>query len=106
MITNALLISEKKLNLLIICFVEQCSLPKNNNELSKNLLFLNQKSLTNVQISNENILKIVNNIDYNKPHGHDRISFSMLKLCGPSLCKPLSIVFRSCTSQMKFPMER
>ena len=31
------------------------------------------------------------------------ISIRMLKLCGPSSCKPLSIIFKSCLSQMKFP---
>ena len=29
----------------------------------------------------------------------------MFKLCCPSSCKSLSIVFKSCLSQMKFPME-
>ena len=33
------------------------------------------------------------------------ISIRMLKLCCPSLCKPLSIIFKSCFSQMKFSME-
>ena len=33
------------------------------------------------------------------------ISTRMLKLSGPSLCKPLSIIFKSCLSQMKFSME-
>ena len=33
------------------------------------------------------------------------ISIRMLKLWGPSLCKPLSIILKSCLSQMKFPME-
>ena len=33
------------------------------------------------------------------------ISIRMLKLCGPSLCKSLSIIFMSCLSQMKFPVE-
>ena len=33
------------------------------------------------------------------------ISIQMLKLCGPSLCKPLSIIFKLCLRQMKFPME-
>ena len=40
-----------------------------------------------------------------KTHGHDVISIPMLKLCGPSLCKPLSVIFKSCLSQIKFPME-
>ena len=29
----------------------------------------------------------------------------MFKLGRPSLCKPLSIIFKSCISQIKFPME-
>ena len=36
--------------------------------------------------------------------GHDMISIRMLKLYGPSLCEPLSIIFKSCLRQMKFPM--
>ena len=40
-------------------FAEQYSLPKNNSELPKNLLFLTEKRLSNVQISNENIIKII-----------------------------------------------
>ena len=86
-------------------FAEQCSLPKNNSKLPKNLLFLTEKRLSNVQISNDNIIKIINNLDPNKAHGHDMISIQRLKLCGPSLCKPLSIIFKLCLSQMKFPME-
>ena len=69
------------------------------------MLFLTGKRLSNVQISNESIIKIISNLDPNKAHGHDMISIRMLKLCGPSLCKPLSIIFKSCLSQMKFPVE-
>ena len=29
----------------------------------------------------------------------------MLKLCSPSLCKPLSVIFKWCLGQMKFSME-
>ena len=70
-------------------FAEQCSLPKNNSQQPKYLLFLTEKCLSNVQISNENIIKIINNLDPNKAHGHDMISIQMLKLCSPSLCKLL-----------------
>ena len=33
----------------------------------------------------EDILKIINNLDSNKAHGHDEISIRMLKLCGSSV---------------------
>ena len=71
----------------------------------KKLLFLNEKRLSNVQISNNNITKITHNLESNKDRGHDMTSIQMLKICGPSLCKHLSIIFKSCLSQMKFPVE-
>ena len=87
-------------------FTEQCSLSKKNSELPKNLLLLNKKRLSDVQISNENIIKIINNLDPNKAHGHDMISIRILKLRGRSLCKPLSIILKSCLSQMNFLWNR
>ena len=96
---------KEKAELFNTFFAEQCSLPNNNSELPNSLLFLAEKRLSNVQILNENIIKIINNLDPNKAHGHAMISIWMLKLCGLSLCKPLFIVFKSCLSQMKFPME-
>ena len=69
------------------------------------MLFLTEKCLSNVQISNEDIIKIKSNLDPNKAYGDDMISIRMLKLCGLSLCKPLSIIFKSCLSQMKFSIE-
>ena len=46
-------------------FAEQMTLQKNNSELPKNLL-VTEKRLSNVQISNENMMKIINNLDPNK----------------------------------------
>ena len=73
-------------------FAEQYSLPKNNSKLPKNLLFLTEKRLSNVQISNENIIKIISNLDPNKAHDHDTMSIRQLKLCGRFLYKLLSIM--------------
>ena len=38
---------------------------------------------------------MINNLDSNKVHAHDMISIRMLKLCCPSFCKPLLIIFLS-----------
>ena len=46
----------------------------------------------------------INDLDPNESHGHYLISIRMLKLHCPSLCKPLLTNFKSCLSQMKFPM--
>ena len=71
---------KEKAELFNTFFAEQCSLSKNNSELPKSLLFLTEKRLSNVQISNENTIKIINNLNPNKAHGHDTISIRMLKL--------------------------
>ena len=38
-----------------------------------------------------------------KAHGHDGISIRMLKLCGPSVIKPLSLLFNICLRDGVFP---
>ena len=83
---------KEKAELFNTCIAEQCSLPKNSSELPKLLLFLTEKRLSNDLISNENIIKIINDLDPNKAHSHEMISIRMLKLCGSSLCRPLSIL--------------
>ena len=50
-------------------------------------------------------MKIINNVECNKSPDHDMIRIRMLKPCGRSLCKPLSIISKSCLSQMKFLVE-
>ena len=69
------------------------------------MLFLTEKRLSNIQISNNNVIKIINNLEPNKAHGHNMISIRLLNMCGPFLYKPLSIIFKSCLSQIKFPIE-
>ena len=54
---------KEKAELFNLFFTEQCSLPKNNNKVPNNLLFLTEKRFSNVQVSNENIIKMINNLD-------------------------------------------
>ena len=49
--------------------------------------------------------KIINHVDSNKVLGHDMLSIWMIKLCGNSICKPLSIIFNDCLNEGKFPHE-
>ena len=61
--------------------------------LPNNLAKLTNKSLDAVNFSTDDISKIINNLDPNKAHGHDMLSIRMIKLCGNSICKPLSKIF-------------
>ena len=61
------------------------------------------ESLTTIDFSNNDILKIIRNLDPNKAHGHDMISIRMVKICDDSICKPLKLIFQSCLESGKFP---
>ena len=48
------------------------------------------------------MLKILRALDINKAHGHDGISFRMLKLCDKSIITPLSLLFQNCIDARTF----
>ena len=50
--------------------------------------------------------KVIQNLDPDKVHGHDNISICMLKVGGPSIYKPLEIIFNQCLETGVFPSER
>ena len=56
-------------------------------------------------LQKDDILKLAENFDPNKVHGHDKISIRMVKLCDASLCKQLELIFISCLESGKFPLE-
>ena len=86
-------------------FAKQCSLIDNGSTLSSLFPLITEKSLSHVDFSVEDIKNIISNLDSNKAHGEVMISICMLKLCDKSICKPLSIIFKSCLMQGIFPSE-
>ena len=61
--------------------------------------------LSSVRFSQDDIAKIIQNLDQNKAHGHDNISIRMLKICGSSIYKPLEMIFKQCIETGFFPSE-
>ena len=61
--------------------------------------------LSTVNFSIDDIAKILQNLDPNKAHDHDKISFQMLQLCGNSICKPLERIFQQAMESGSFPPE-
>ena len=61
--------------------------------------------LSFVSFSHDKIAKVIQNLDPNKAHGHDNISIRMVKVCGPSIYKPLEIIFNQCLETGIFPSE-
>ena len=94
---------EKKAELFNSFFTKQCTIPNNDSILSSELLLKTDKFLSKITFSSDGILKIIQNLDSEKARGFDRISIWMLKICGPSICKPLEIIFKSCLESGIFP---
>ena len=77
-------------------FAKQCSLIKSSSKLLSHLHYFTDNRLSFVNFSQDDIAKIIQNLDPNKAHGHDNINIRMLKICGSSIYKPLVIIFNQC----------
>ena len=73
--------------------------------IKNRLYFLTDKRLSMVKFVNNDILKIIQNLNPNKTHGHDKISIRMLKLCDDSLCRPSELIFKDCLTNGIFPSD-
>ena len=84
-------------------FAEQCSILLNSSKLPTNLAPRTDQSLTSINFSQDDILKITQNLNPNKAHGPDKISIRMIKICDKLLCKPSEMIFKSCFIKGKYP---
>ena len=96
---------KKKAELFNSFFAKQCTIINNGSSLPTELLLKTDKSLSNITFSSDDILKIIQNLDSEKAHDFDKISIRMLKICGPPICKPLDISFKSCLESGIFPLQ-
>ena len=58
--------------------------------------YLYNNRISSVTFSQDNIAKIIQNLNSDRAHGHDNISIRMLKVCAPAILKPLDIIFKQC----------
>ena len=70
-----------------------------------NLAPRTDKSLTSINFSQDDILKIIQNLNPNKADGPDKIRTRMIKICGKSLCKSSEMIFNSCIIKGEFLSE-
>ena len=80
-------------------------LNKKSSEHPFHLLYLTDNYLSFVIFPQDDVAKIIQNLDPNKAHGHDNISIRMLKICGSSIYKPLEMIFKQCIETGVFPSE-
>ena len=83
---------------------KQCTPLKNDNKIPTNQIFLAQSRLSSLDFNEDEILKIIRALNIHKAHGHDDISIRMIKICGKSILKPLTILFQNSTKSSCYPV--
>ena len=91
--------------LLIHFFAKQCSLINNGSTLPTHMQYLTNNRLSSVTFSQNDIAKIIQNLNSGKTHGHDNISIRMLKICGSAIFESLAIIFKQYIDTGIFPSE-
>ena len=86
-------------------FSKQCSLINNGSTLPTHIQYLTNNRLSFITFSQDDIAKIIQNLDSGKAHGHDNISILMLKMCGSAIYKSLAIIFKQCVDTAIFSSE-
>ena len=94
---------QMKANILNKFFADQCTPLKNNSSLPVKQIFLTQSRLTSIDFDENELLKIIRSLNINKAHGHDDISIRMIKICGKSLIKPLTFLFKTSLRSSHYP---
>ena len=77
----------------------------NSSELPLNINNTTEQRLNTLKFSDNGIEKIIQNLDPNKAHGHDKIRISMINICGKPICKPLQLILSQCIDNGSFALE-
>ena len=77
-------------------FASQCTPVSNNSTLPFITTPITNANLSSISFNDQDFLNIIHSLDINKAHGYDHISIRLLKICGSSVVKPLSIIFKNC----------
>ena len=87
----------------MIFFAFQCTPISNDSALPNLSNSVSNVSLSSIHFEDQDILKIIRSLNYNKAHGYDDISIRLLKICDSSIERPPSIIFKNCLQTGTFP---
>ena len=82
-----------KSNLFNDQFAKQYSLLNNASTLPNEYPPLPLYSISNIQLNDNETLKLIRNLDVKKLNGHDGMSSRKLRVCDSSMVKPLKLIF-------------
>ena len=97
---------EEKTNHLNKFFAFQCTPTDNDLQISDSFVFNTEAKFSSITCEDNDILKIIRNLDISKTHCFDDTSIRMVKLCDGPLIKPLSKIFQNCINSGVFPDSR
>ena len=83
-------------------FASQCTPLQNSSSLPKPRLGTD-KTLSSLNIREDDIFVILENLNSNKSHGWDDLSIKMIKLCGKSVACSLKLIFETSLLGREFP---
>ena len=92
-----------KANIFNKFFADKCTPLKNNSVLPKSQIFLTQSRLSTLDFNEEELIKIIRNLNVLQARGHDDISIRMIKMCDKSILKPLILLFENSTKSSYYP---
>ena len=81
----------------------QCTPISNDSTLPNTRNSVSNVCLLSIQFEDQNIIKIIHSLNYNKAHGYDDISIRLLKICDSSIGKPFSVICKNGLQTGTFP---
>ena len=96
---------KEKAQIFIDFFAKQCTLVENSSKLLTNSFKRTNNLLSTVSFTNDDIAKIIKNLNPNKAHGFYMMSIRMIEICSDSILKPLELTFKLYLENRKFPMD-
>ena len=94
---------QAKANIFNKFFAGQCTPLKSDSVLPTSQMLLSPSRLCTLNFNEEEIIKIIRNLNVHKAHGHDDISIRMIKICDKSILKPLILLFKNSTKSSYYP---
>ena len=85
---------KEKVELFNSFFADQCCLMCDASKLPSNFTLYADNQLSAVTFWQDDIRKIIQNLNTSKAHGHDNISIWMLKICASSINRQLDLIFK------------
>ena len=73
-------------------FAKPCSVIENNSVLSSSTIPVTDQYLANIELTKDDIKRIINKLDPNEAHGHDMISIHIMKMSGDAIIELFQII--------------